>query len=246
MPVDRVRYTIDNDEFEGALVYGDVIEAPTASKALLLMAPNWLGVTEAAIKRAIMLAGSHNVVFVADLYGVDRRPMDFEAAAHLSSPIKNQPQLARRRMHAALEAATREATRRQLWNGRNRAAVGFCFGGGNVLELARSGADVDAVVSIHGDLSTSSPAQPGIIKASVLVIHGTADPVAPIQSVWDFQREMENVGAVWQMHLFGGLLHAYTDRDADVPGVAQFNEAGSRQSYQLMHAFIDEAQQKKG
>jgi len=127
-----------------------------------------------------------------------------------------------------------------LTDGR-RAAIGFCFGGGNVLELARDGADLAAAVSIHGDLKTAAPAQPGAIKAALLVAHGAPDPVAPKADRDAFEQEMDAAGAKWQTLVFSGVLHAYTDQGADVPGVAAWNEPACRQTYALTHQFIADA-----
>jgi dienelactone hydrolase len=122
-----------------------------------------------------------------------------------------------------------------------RAAVGFCFGGGNVLELARDGADLAAAVSIHGDLKTALPAGKGTIKAALMVAHGAPDPVAPKADRDAFEAEMDAAGAKWQMVVFSGILHAYTDQDADVPGVAAWDEPATRQTYALTHQFLADA-----
>jgi dienelactone hydrolase len=122
-----------------------------------------------------------------------------------------------------------------------RAAVGFCFGGGNVLELARDGADLAAAVSIHGDLKTALPAGKGTIKAALLVVHGALDPVAPRADRDAFEAEMNAAGAKWQMVTFSGVLHAYTDQGADVPGIAAWDEPATRQTYALAHQFLADA-----
>ncbi|HTE78460.1 MAG TPA: dienelactone hydrolase family protein [Xanthobacteraceae bacterium] len=122
-----------------------------------------------------------------------------------------------------------------------RAAVGFCFGGGNVLELARDGADIAAAVSIHGDLKTALQARKGPVKAALLVAHGAPDPVAPKVDRDAFEAEMDAAGAKWQMVLFSGVLHAFTDQGADVPGVAAWDEPAARQTYALMHQFLADA-----
>ena len=122
-----------------------------------------------------------------------------------------------------------------------RAAVGFCFGGGNVLELARDGADIAAAVSIHGDLKTAQAAKKGAVKAALLVTHGAPDPVAPKADRDAFESEMDAAGAKWQMLTFSGVYHAYTDQGSDVPGVAGWHEPACRQTYTLTHQFIADA-----
>ena len=97
------------------------------------------------------------------------------------------------------------------------AAVGFCFGGLAVLTLARSGADLAGVVSIHGSLATAEPAQPGLVKAKVLVCHGALDPHVPLADVTRFAEEMSHAQADWQLIMYGGAMHGFTHEHA-VPG----------------------------
>ena len=108
-------------------------------------------------------------------------------------------------------------------------------------EQPRDGADVKAVVAIHSDLKTKAPAKPGDIKAALLVIHGTPDPVVPKADRDAFEAEMDAAGAKWQMLLFSGIFHAYTDEDSNMAGVAVYDEPAARQTYALTHAFIADA-----
>ena len=133
-----------------------------------------------------------------------------------------------------------EASWRNLIDDR-RAAVGFCFGGGNVLDLARDRANLQAVVAIHSDLKTRLPARKGAVKAALLAIHGAPDPVVPKADRDAFEAEMDAAGAKWQMLVFSGILHAYTDEGVDVPGIAKWDEPTARQTYALMHAFVADA-----
>ena len=110
-----------------------------------------------------------------------------------------------------------------------------------MLELARDGADLKAVVAIHSDLKTKAPARPGDIKAALLAIHGTPDPVVPKADRDEFEAEMDAAGAKWQMLLFSGILHAYTDEDSKMAGVAIYDEPATRQTYALTHAFMADA-----
>ena len=111
----------------------------------------------------------------------------------------------------AFDTLVAQGERRRIIN-QHRGAIGFCFGGGNVLELARDGGDLHGVVSIHGDLKTAAPAAKGAVKASLLVLHGVPDPVVPKEHRDAFESEMDAAGAKWEMVLFSGILHAYTDR----------------------------------
>jgi dienelactone hydrolase len=237
MRAETIKYSMNSLTAEGALVYDEKV---TAKRPALLMAPNWLGMTDKAIERARLVAGDRYVVFVADMYGQGARPADFGAAAALANPLRENAVEQRRRIRAAYDTMIAEAARRNLIDGR-RAAIGFCFGGGNVLELARDGADLAAVVSIHGDLKTAQAAKKGAIKATLLVTHGAPDPVVPKADRDAFETEMDAAGAKWQMLVFSGILHAYTDQGSDVPGVAAWDEPTTRQTYAIAHQFIADA-----
>lgn len=120
------------------------------------------------------------------------------------------------------------------------AAVGYCFGARAVLELARSGADVAAVISVHGGLDTSSPAGPGDIKAKVLVCHGALDPYVPLSQVAAVIEEMNAAEADWQLIVFGGAAHGFTHQgDQGSPGVA-YNPAADARSFLAITAFLRE------
>lgn len=237
MESETIAYQLGSQAFSGALVYD---RAVTRRRPALVMAPNWMGVTDAAIERARLVAGDRYVVLVADLYGAGRRPKDFVEAAAFSEPLKSDAAEARRRMRAALDALAVEGGRRQIIDD-NRAAIGFCFGGGNAFELARDGAGLHAAVSIHGDLKTHAPAGRGTVRAPLLVLHGSADPVVPKAHRDAFEAEMDAAGARWEMLLFSGVLHAYTDVGTDVPGIAKYDEHATRHSYALMHQFLADA-----
>jgi dienelactone hydrolase len=237
MRVESIKYSAGGLTFQGELIYDESVTRP---RPAVLLAPNWLGVTSDAIERGKLLAADRYVVLVVDMYGEGRRPASFDEAPSFANPLRADPIEVRRRMAAALETLLAEGKRRGLLND-HRAAIGFCFGGGNVLELARSGADIHAVVSIHGDLKTSAPANKGEVKAAVLVAHGAPDPVAPKADRDAFEAEMDAAGAKWQMLLFGGILHAYTDVGVDIPGVAKYDELATKYTYALTHAFLEDA-----
>jgi dienelactone hydrolase len=241
MKAEKIKYPIKSEmgslTAEGALVYEEKIPG---KRPAVLMAPNWMGMTDQAIERAKLVAGDRYVVFVADMYGEGARPADFGEAAKLANPLRENAVEQRKRIRAAYDAMIAEASKRNLIDGR-RAAVGFCFGGGNVLELARDGADIAAAVSIHGDLKTAQAAKKGAVKAALLVTHGAPDPVAPKADRDAFESEMDAAGARWQMLTFSGVYHAYTDQCSDVPGVAGWHEPACRQTYTLTHQFIADA-----
>lgn len=237
MRVEKIQYPMGALTAEGALIYDDNV---SGQRPAVLLAPNWMGMTDNAIQRGELVAASRYVVFVADMYGAGTRPADFGEAAALANPLRADAPEQRKRIKAAFEAMLEQADKRGLTDQR-RAAVGFCFGGGNILELARDGADLAAAVSIHGDLKTALPASRGAIRAALLVAHGAPDPVAPKEDRDAFEAEMDAAGAKWQMVVFSGVLHAYTDQGADAAGVAGWHEPATRQTYALTHQFLADA-----
>jgi dienelactone hydrolase len=236
--IERIEYQAGSVVANGALIYD---ENTQARRPLLLMSPNWLGVSDESIKRAVGMAGSKYAVFVADMYGGGKVPSAPPEAMQLANGLRADAPERRRRIIGALDALRRESDKRGVGNLARQAAVGFCFGGGNVLELARTGANIKAAVCIHGDLRTSITAKPGDIKTAVCVLHGAKDPVVPKADRDVFESEMEDCGAKWQMTVFGGLLHSFCEEESDVPGIACFDRGAARQSYAMIDSFITAA-----
>ena len=200
-----------------------------------------MGVSEDAVERAKLLASDRYVIFVADLYGRDHRPGGPDEAGPLADALRKNASEHRLRISAALDVATERGTASGVGDPSRRAAIGFCFGGGSVLELARGGAPVAAVVSIHGDLTTPIPARPGDIRAAILALHGSEDPISPKRHRDALEAEMQGAAANWRLLVFGGLIHAFTDVGVDIPGIAKFDEPATRTTYELTHRFLEEA-----
>jgi dienelactone hydrolase len=236
--IETVQYQVGDVACSGRLIYD---ERTGGRRPLLLMAPNWFGVSDEAIRRTKMMCGDRYVGLVADMFGGGTSLSGADEAAPLANALRSNAPERRRRIAAALHALMAEADRRGIGDSSRKAAVGFCFGGGNVLELARTGADLQAVVCLHGDLDTSLPAKPGDIRAALLVLHGSKDPVSPKSQRDSFEAEMDAAGAKWQMLTFGGLVHSFSESEADVSGVAEYDEAAARQSYLLLDQFIQNA-----
>jgi dienelactone hydrolase len=237
--VERISYQAGGKTFIGALVYDETV---AGRRPLLLMAPNWLGVGEDAIERTRRMAGQRYIGFVADMYGEGKVSAGPPEAAQLADALRNDPDERRLRIAAALAALEEQGNKRGIGDAARKAAVGFCFGGGNVLELARAGADIQAAVCLHGDLTTRQPVTtPGRIKAAIFVLHGSSDPVANKDQRDTFEAEMDAVHARWQMLVFGGLVHSFCESEAHVPGIAEYNAPAARQSFRLLEQFIEDA-----
>ncbi|MDP4594829.1 MAG: dienelactone hydrolase family protein [Beijerinckiaceae bacterium] len=238
MKTETIAYAVAGLDFEGVLVFDDTATSP---RPLLLMAPNWAGVTPRAVEVGKELAAQGYVVFVADMHGLARRPAGTENPMEFLKPLIAEPQATRDRVNGALEAMTKAAAERKIGTVNLRAAIGYCFGGANVIDLARSGADVAAVVSMHGNLKSGMEAKAGEVKASLLVVHGAQDPIAPKSDRDAFEAEMTAAGADWTMLAFGGVYHSFTDPTANRPPSSQFSSKASRYGYGLAHTFIADA-----
>lgn len=231
-----VSWTIADAKYEGVLVYDDAVKTPRPG---LVMVPNWLGVTDAAVKQAVEVAGQKYVILVADVYGVANKPKDRDGAGKIAGALKGDRPLLRTRVAKALEVLLAQAKTAPL-DVKKVGAIGFCFGGTTALELARSGANVAGVVSFHGGLSSPKPEDAKAIKGRVLALHGADDPSVPPDEVKAFEDEMRGAKVDWQLVSFGNTVHSFTDPDANMPGRAQFNPPVARRSFKLMNDFFDE------
>jgi dienelactone hydrolase len=240
--VERIDYQAGGVTAKGALVWNEKI---SGKRPLLLVMPNWLGVTDIAIKRAAKMAGDKYIAFVGCMYGEGKTSDGPPESGELMMSVRADRGEGRARVKAALDTMIAEATKRGIGDPSKKAAVGFCFGGGNVLELARTGADVDAVVCLHGDLVTTHLAKRGDIKAAVFVIHGSKDPVAPKKDRDALEAELDASGANWQMLDFGNRLHSFAEEETMMAGVAEYHASAAHQTYRMLDDFIQDAFNKK-
>jgi dienelactone hydrolase len=234
---EAVQYSVGGASHQGQLIY----EEDGKGLPLLLMAPNWRGVTPDNIEIAERHARTGYIVFIPDMFGVGKGPKGTENPMEFLAPFIEDVAGTRRAIVGAFEAMTAEAANRGIGDGKRRAAIGYCYGGSNVLDLAREGADVAAVVSIHGVLATAKPAAKGGIKAKVLALHGAADPVSPKAHRDMFEAEMDAAGARWMLLNFGSVVHAYTDPNANSLPVAKYDEPATRYTSVMLDAFITDA-----
>jgi dienelactone hydrolase len=172
----------------------------------VLVVPAWLNVDAGICKRAERLAEQGYSVLVLDLFGAGIRPAPPQSPMSVVGPFLQDRMRFRRRLLAGLEAFQS----RPECQGDNIAAVGYCIGGCGVLELARAGASLKGIVSLHGILSAPIPAQPNSIQAKVLVLHGDADPVVPLSEVTSFVKEMRGARANWEINTYGEARHSFT------------------------------------
>lgn len=231
----KVPYELDAVKFEGVLIY-DEAGGPRPG---LVLVPNWMGINEANLKQAELVAARGYVVFVADMYGTSVRPTNPAEAGKAAGAVKGNRTLMRARMNKAL--AMLLAVKGAPLDVKRVGAIGFCFGGTGALELARSGAKVGAVVSFHGGLSSPTPEDAKAITARVLVLHGADDPGVPPDEVAAFQAELKATKVDWQLVSFGNTVHSFSDPGANTPGRAQYNPVVAARAYVMMDAFLAEA-----
>jgi dienelactone hydrolase len=178
-----------------------------------------LGIHHQVQDTARRLAALGYLAVATDMYGPSAYAGGAEGPGLAYAAFAENPELLRARSVAWFEAVR---TRPDVDAGRI-AAIGYCFGGHCVLELARSGAEVRAVCSYHGILTTHAPAQPGAVKAHVAAFCGAKDPYAPMADITALRKEMEAAGASWQLGVYGDAEHGFTDPDAarlNRPGIA--------------------------
>ena len=232
-----VAYKAGAAALEGVLIYDDAQKSPRPG---LVLVPNWMGINEANLKQAREVAGQKYVVFVADMYGKAVRPKTMDEAGKASGAVKADRKLMRERINKALETLVAQAKTAPVDAGK-LAAIGFCFGGTSALELARSGAKVAGVVSFHGGLSSPTPDDAKAIKARVLALHGADDPFTPPEEVKAFEEEMRKAKVDFELDVYGGAVHGFTDPDAKMPGQAMYDPKVSRRAFQRMETFLAEA-----
>lgn len=231
-----VTYNDQETALTGVLAWDDAAPRPLPG---LLLVHGGAGLDEHAKGQARRYASHGYAVFACDMFG-EGVAGDRERVMACLIGLRDDPQRLSQRAQAGLAtlAACPEADGRF-------AAVGFCFGGLAVLTLARSGAGLLGVISMHGSLATAKPAEPGAIKAKVLVCHGALDPHVPMTDVTRFTDEMTSAGADWQLIMYGGAVHGFTHEHAvpgAIPGVA-YDAAADQRSFLAARAFLAEVNQ---
>ena len=233
-----VAWTLDGTRFQSYLVYDD---ASAALRPGLLMVPNWYGVNADAIAKAKMIAGRRYVILLADLYGVGVRPGSTAQAQAAVRPLYADRALLRARMPKALAELRAQEGHAPIDPARI-AAIGFCFGGSAVLDLARAGADVAAVVTFHGILTGDGPALADHIHTDVLVLTGDADQAVPPAARAAFEQEMRQ-GHVkrWALVDFGGAEHCFTEAAQKPAPNCVYDPPVAKRAYQFMRVWLDDA-----
>jgi dienelactone hydrolase len=229
-----IEYQQGGTVLEGFLAYDDAI---SGKRPGVLVVHQWMGLTKYEKHRAEQLAQLGYVAFCADIYGKGIRPKNVNEAGAEATKYKTDRALLRARVNAGLA----ELEKNELVDPKRIAAIGYCFGGTTVIELALSGADIAGVVSFHGGLDAPNPADAKNIKCKVLALAGADDPFQNPNDLAAFENEMRDAKVDWQITFYGGAVHAFTQPDPGfVNAGAKYNEKADKRSWQAMKDFFAE------
>ncbi len=231
---DAVEYKHKDTVLEGFIVYDNSIKKPMP---VVVIVHQWKGLSENEKMRARMFAKLGYVAFAADIYGKGVRPVDRKEAGETAGIYRADRKLLVERVRAALEKARSYPMSDKM----KTAAVGYCFGGTAVLELARAGNDALGVISFHGNLDTPNPAVKKI-KAKIQVHNGALDKAVPHNVIMDFEKEMNAAHADWHLVNYSGAVHSFTQKESgnDITTNSAYNAAADRRSWGYAVKFLEE------
>jgi dienelactone hydrolase len=230
-----VIYNHGEAELEGYLAWDNALEG---TRPGVLVVHEWTGLNDYTKMRCRQLAELGYVAFAVDMYGKGIRPQTPEEASKQAGIYRSDRELMRARVNAGLDVLLNN----KLCDRSRVAAIGYCFGGGTVLELARSGAAIAGVVSFHGNLDTPDPTVAKNINCKILVCHGADDPHVTWDQVMAFVDEMRAADVDYQFIAYSGAVHSFTNPNSgnDPSGGAAYNPVADRRSWQHMKMFFDE------
>tara|TARA_B100001559_G_scaffold252917_1_gene216690 strand:+ start:1114 stop:1815 length:702 start_codon:yes stop_codon:yes gene_type:complete len=231
MKTEEVNYLVQDKQFKAFVAYPEQQNSP-----LVLIVHTWAGRDEFVQNKAIELAQEGFVAMAVDMYGDAKVGASTEENQSMMAPLIED----REKLKSVITAAVETGKQLEGVDTNKIAAIGYCFGGLVVLDLARSGIDINGVVSFHGLLMGSDISDKGI-QAKVLVLHGERDPMVPLSMIDEFQQEMTEAQADWQLHSYGNAYHAFTNPDANDPDFGtQYNQNADKRSWQSMMNFFSE------
>lgn len=219
-----IDYTVNGEKYEGYYI------SPKKDAPLVLMVHDWDGLTDYEIKRAHMLADQGYAVFAADLFGKGVRPTEVKDKKQHTGELYKDRQKMRDLLNGALDTATANGG-----DANNAIAMGYCFGGAAVLEMARSGVDMNGFVTFHGGLKTPEGQDYKNAKGKILVFHGSADKAISLDDFIGLTKELEATGVSNEMVAYSGAPHAFT-----VFGSTRYQEAADKLSWKRFSDFLQE------
>ena len=228
----EITYTAGNTEMKGYLAWDDAIDGKRPG---VLVVHEWWGHNDYARERARQLAALGYVALAVDMYGDGKTADHPSSAGEFSKAVMSDMDAARARFKAAME----QLNANEFTDATKTAAIGYCFGGAIVLNMARLGVDLDAVVSFHGSLGTQNPAEEGKVSARVLVCNGADDKFVSAESIDGFHQEMNDAGIDYQFESYDGAVHGFTNPGATALGEKfsiplAYNEAADMESWAAM------------
>ena len=232
---ENVQYNIDSLNMDGYIVYDETIDG---KRPAVLVVHEWWGLNEYAKRRARELAGLGYIAMAVDMYGNGQRADNPELAGKLATPFYQNPAMTK--MH--FEAALNKLKSYKEVDSANIAAIGYCFGGGMLLNIVRMGEPLKGIVSFHGSL-VGTPADKNILTAKILVLHGDDDKFVPATEVTAFKKQMDSIGASYTFKSYPGATHAFTNPDATAMGQKfripiAYNAAADTASWNEMKVFF--------
>ena len=235
LQTEEIKYKQDGTELHGYLVYDAAIEGKRPG---VLVVHEWWGHNQHARNKAEELARAGYIALAVDMYGEGKNTEHPEKAGEWSGMIASNLDLGEARFKAGYKLLTGH----DLTAKDQIAAIGYCFGGAIVLNMAQRGLDLDGVVSFHGSLPQQPVSEGTQVKARVLVCHGAADPLISAEQVQTFQKNMTDAGADWQFIAYSGAKHGFTNPDSDKRGMPPlaYSPSADRRSWQAMLTFFDE------
>ena len=229
-----IEYEHDGATLEGFLAYDDANDNPVPG---ILIAHAWAGRGDFECQKARDLAELGYAGFALDLYGKGVLGSGPEENSKLMGPFLEDRSLLQSRLTLCHETMQAQPEVDQ----EKTAAIGFCFGGLCVLDLARIGTDIKGVVSFHGLFNAPGNTEGKKIKARILALHGNDDPMVPVEMVTGLEKELTEVGADWQIHVYGNTKHAFTNPEANDQNLGTvYNANADRRSWQSMKNFLEE------
>ncbi len=233
-----VEYTADGTVMKGYLAYNDKIEGKRPG---ILVVHEWWGLNDYTRRRARMLAELGYTALALDMYGEGKQATHPDDAGKFATEVMKNFDMGKARFLAGEDLLKKQPT---VDPGRI-AAIGYCFGGGVVLNIARQGADLKGVVTFHGSLMAVKPAEPGTIKGKLLVLHGGDDKFTTPEQIESFKQEMTRAGADYKFIVYPGAMHAFTNPDATAYGKKfkiplAYNKKADKESWAEMKKFLEE------
>lgn len=231
-----VEYKAGDTVLRGYLVYDDAV---TGKRPGVLVVHEWWGHNEHARNSARKLAQAGYVALALDMYGDGKQANHPDQVGKFSGEVGKNLPLMKSRFEAGMELLRQQA---QV-DAKRMAAIGYCFGGSVVLQMAREGENLRGVASFHGGLATEHPATPGKVKAKVLVMSGAEDPFVPVEQVAAFKKEMENAKVDYKFVSYPGAKHSFTNPEADANGTKfnlplAYNAKADQESWAELQSFL--------